>query len=150
MKTLPAAAPRQLHIGRLELDLRGIDPALAQAAVRALGPALAGALAATAFPETGVVRLDAGSLPAAAQSTPGALAAAIAGRIARSLAQVSTSRIANVVADGGAQSAAQAGGVSGIDGMNAMGGLVSGTSDLHEIRGGASGSAGESGMRARP
>ena len=31
---------RSLHIDRLDLDLRGIDPVLAEAAVRLLGPAL--------------------------------------------------------------------------------------------------------------
>jgi hypothetical protein len=31
---------RSVHIDRLDLDLRGIDPVLAEAAVRLLGPAL--------------------------------------------------------------------------------------------------------------
>ena len=76
----------RLHIDSLELDLRGIAPATAEAAARLLGPALAQALAhardgAGAAPR-GAMRLDAGRLDATANATPQALATEMAGRIA--------------------------------------------------------------------
>ncbi len=40
--------PQRVSIERLDLDLRGIDPALAEAAVRLLGPALEARLSGNA------------------------------------------------------------------------------------------------------
>jgi len=65
-------------IDRLDLDLRGVDPAVAHEAVRRLGPALQTALATdprNAPPETA----------AGPASAPQQLAARLAGRIARRL-----------------------------------------------------------------
>ncbi|MPZ45830.1 MAG: hypothetical protein GEV05_21075 [Betaproteobacteria bacterium] len=83
-------SPRRLHIERLDLDMRGIPPATAEAAVRALGPALAREPLAREFvADAGNVgakrRIDAGRLAASASPEPGALAAGIAQRIAASL-----------------------------------------------------------------
>lgn len=75
--------PRQrLHIERLELDLRGIAPATAQAVAEALGPALARQLAQTAHSAQPAQRIDAGRIACAAAPEPAALAATLAGRIA--------------------------------------------------------------------
>ncbi|MCE4555801.1 hypothetical protein [Pelomonas cellulosilytica] len=41
---------KRIHIERLDLDLRGIDPALAEAAVRLLGPALEARLGGVTAP----------------------------------------------------------------------------------------------------
>ena len=76
----------RLHIDRLELDLRGIAPATAEAAARLLGPALAQALAqarkgASAAPGS-PMQLDAGGLNTLANPAPQALATQMAGRIA--------------------------------------------------------------------
>ena len=43
--TTPSSPGPRLHIDTLELDLRGISPATAEAAVRLLGPAFAQAFA---------------------------------------------------------------------------------------------------------
>ena len=84
-----AAPPRRLHIDRLELDLRGIDPATAEAAVRvlapALGPELARALAQRVAPLAPAVRIDAGRMASPASPSVDALAAGMAQRIAGSL-----------------------------------------------------------------
>ncbi|NHZ80792.1 hypothetical protein F2P44_16145 [Massilia sp. CCM 8695] len=77
--------PRHLHIDRLDLDLRGIDPLTAQAAVRALGPALARTLGAGPGPRAPGMNVDAGQLATAAAPAPHDLAAAMAQRIATSL-----------------------------------------------------------------
>ena len=42
---MPAHPPQRISIDRLDLDLRGIDPALAEAAVKLFGPALEARLA---------------------------------------------------------------------------------------------------------
>jgi hypothetical protein len=73
---------RRLHIDRLELDLRGVDPAVAEAAVRLLGPALQAQLAHAQGPLASAARIDAGRV--AASSEPQALANGLAQRIARS------------------------------------------------------------------
>jgi len=70
----------RITIDRLELDLRGIDPAVAQQAVRLLGPALQEALAAGGRPAAPRDPEDDRRVSAPAQ--PLALAAALAGRIA--------------------------------------------------------------------
>ena len=77
----------RLHIDRLDLDLRGVAPATAQAAVRLLGPALEQAWA-SADAARGVSvapheapRLDAGRLEAAAGSSASQLAQQIAARL---------------------------------------------------------------------
>ncbi|WP_338761605.1 hypothetical protein [Massilia sp. METH4] len=81
---------KQVKIGRLELDLRGIPPGIAAAAAHALGPALGRALdashLATAAPDRPVERLDTGRLATAAAPAPGTLATAIAGHVAAYLA----------------------------------------------------------------
>jgi hypothetical protein len=74
--------PQRVRIDRLELDLRGIDPAVAQAAVHALGPALARALAERGGAFHGAAQADAGQVTPPSPAAPGPLAAAIAGRIA--------------------------------------------------------------------
>jgi len=83
---LPSPPSRRLRIDRLELDLRGIAPATAQAAALALGPALAQALAARQqVPAAAAERLDAGRLASPASPAAPALAAGIAQRLARTL-----------------------------------------------------------------
>lgn len=101
----PSQPGRRLRIDRLELDLRGIAPATAEAAARLLGPALAKALAQSAAQEPAQAparepaqeqalhqgfiapagRIDAGRI--ASPASPGAhdLAAGIAQRIAHSV-----------------------------------------------------------------
>lgn len=83
---MTAPSPRRrLRIDRLELDMRAIAPATAEAAARALGPALAHALAAHQAPIAPADRIDAGRI--ASPASPGAhdLAAAIAQRIAHTV-----------------------------------------------------------------
>lgn len=77
------ATTRRLHIERLELDLRGVDPAAAEAAVRQLGPALARALAAGGATASAAHRLDAGAIASPARPAPEALAGDIAQTLAR-------------------------------------------------------------------
>ena len=74
--------PRRVAIDRLDLDLRGIDPALAEAAVRLLGPALQTAFARRggALHGMAAARVDAGRVAPA--SEPQALAERLAQRIA--------------------------------------------------------------------
>ena len=86
----PSSGPvRRLRIDRLDLDLRGIAPATAESAARALGPALARALARPPASHDVHVRpserIDAGRVESPA--SPGAqdLATGIADRIARSI-----------------------------------------------------------------
>jgi hypothetical protein len=78
----PSRPGRRIRIDRLELDLRGIAPATADAAARALGSALADALAAQNVHIAAADRIDAGRI--ASPASPGAhdLARAVAGRIA--------------------------------------------------------------------
>jgi hypothetical protein len=81
----PASVTRRVRIDRLELDLRGIAPATANAAARALGPALADALASTPPHVTASARIDAGRITSAASPSPTDVAAGIARRIAHTL-----------------------------------------------------------------
>ena len=83
-----ADTPRRLRIDRLELDLRGLPPATAKAAVRALGPAFAQALArgeTAGAPTLSDIaparRIDAGRVKPAASVTAHDLAAGIARRV---------------------------------------------------------------------
>ena len=77
------APRRRLRIDRLELDLRGIAPATAEAAARALGPALAAALASGPVRDIAAAeRLDAGRIASPASPTAPELAATIGRRIA--------------------------------------------------------------------
>jgi hypothetical protein len=71
---------RRVHIEHLDLDLRGLDPALAEAAVRALGPALQQQLAASRGPWRSAAAIDAGHVPADHDAV--ALARGMAQRIA--------------------------------------------------------------------
>jgi hypothetical protein len=82
---MSAPAVRRLRIDRLDLDLRGIAPPTAEAAARALGPALAKALASggPAIASTG--RLDAGRIKSLATPDAQTLAAGIAQRIAHAI-----------------------------------------------------------------
>ncbi|MEO6408202.1 MAG: hypothetical protein ABIO45_05550 [Burkholderiaceae bacterium] len=85
MSSTPST-PRRLHIDRLVLDLRGIDPAIAQAAARALGPALAEAMATQEIgAHAPLQHLDAGRLRSMAAPSAGALATQMAQRIAGQL-----------------------------------------------------------------
>ena len=70
-----------IRIDRLDLDLRGVPPQAAEAAVRLLGPALAAAFAREGgrTPRT-IGALDAGAV--AATDDPQALASRIAHRVA--------------------------------------------------------------------
>jgi hypothetical protein len=69
----------RIDIDRLELDLRGIDPAVAEAAVRLLGPALQAALAAGATGAASSAHIDAGRIVPPADA--GGLAQQLAQRI---------------------------------------------------------------------
>ncbi|QQZ39404.1 hypothetical protein IF690_15140 [Pseudomonas sp. SK3(2021)] len=80
--TAPSSARRRLHIDALELDLRGISPATAEALARLLGPALAQALAQQHAPLAPHERIDAGSLACPAAPNADALATDIAQHIA--------------------------------------------------------------------
>ena len=72
---------RTIRIERLDLDLSGIDPAAAEAAVRLLGPALQLAFARqTTAPVTSAAVVDAGRV--APTHEPHALATRLARRIA--------------------------------------------------------------------
>jgi hypothetical protein len=74
---------RRLHIDRLQLDLRGVTPQTAEAAARALGPALARALAADPRAVAPAERIDAGRIASPALPSAHELAAGIAERVAR-------------------------------------------------------------------
>jgi hypothetical protein len=80
-----APARRRLRVGRLDLDLRGIAPATAEAAARALGPALAHALTSHRPLGPGADRIEAGRIESPASPDAHDLAAGIARRIARAL-----------------------------------------------------------------
>jgi hypothetical protein len=75
-------ARRRLHIDRLELDLSGIAPTTAEAAARALGPALSQALASHVGNAAPAERIDAGRITSPASPSAHELAAGIAQRIA--------------------------------------------------------------------
>jgi hypothetical protein len=70
---------RRISIDRLDLDLRGIDPAVAEAAVRRLGPALQEQFAERHGAINSAARIDAGGI--APVSEPRALANRLAQRI---------------------------------------------------------------------
>ena len=77
-----------IRIDRLDLDLRGIDPQLAEATVRLFGPALQAELTRAIEGGAGVThgnaaRIDAGRV--APESEAGALAARLAQRVAGAL-----------------------------------------------------------------
>jgi hypothetical protein len=72
----------RIVIDRLDLDLRGIDPALARAAVQQLAAALRARLQA-GLPPAAAATADLGL--AASPATPDALAAHLAQQIARRL-----------------------------------------------------------------
>lgn len=80
----PVAPPRRVRIERVELDLRGIAPATAEAAARALGPALLEALASEPGRFAAAGRIDAGRIASAAAPRAESLAHDIARRIAGS------------------------------------------------------------------
>lgn len=74
----------KLRIERLDLDMRGIPPATAEAAARLLGPALRGALARRRLGSAASgAHLDAGRLDFRAAADAASLAGGIAERIAR-------------------------------------------------------------------
>ena len=77
-----SSPPRRLRIGRLDLDMRGVDATQAEAAARALGPALAREIASRGPLGVERERVDAGRIAMPASSASGDLAAAIARRIA--------------------------------------------------------------------
>jgi len=72
---------RRLHIERLELDLRGMTPAAAEALARSLGPLLGEAFAARRGRIVPVDRIDAGRVAFQGSRTPHELAVGIAQRI---------------------------------------------------------------------
>ena len=76
---------RRVRIDRLELDLRGIAPATADAAARALGPAIANALASHHGHIESADRIDAGRIVSPASPRAHDLAAVIARRIAHAV-----------------------------------------------------------------
>lgn len=89
--TSSPASRRRLHIARLELDLRGIAPATADAVAHALGAALAQALTATpASTLASAGRLDAGRVASSAAPDPGELATRIAGQVAATVRREQT------------------------------------------------------------
>lgn len=77
---------RRIHIDRLELDLRGIDPKTAEAATRRLGPALERALAQRRGRFDSARRSDAGGIAPSSEShdVASGLAHRIAERVRRS------------------------------------------------------------------
>jgi len=98
MRKRSPQARRNIRVDRLDLDLRGISPDTAEAAARALGPALARALTSRS-PHEGLGirdsgfgirvsradRIDAGRIDSPASPDPRDLAARLAQRIAQAL-----------------------------------------------------------------
>jgi len=78
-------AGRRLRIDRLDLDLRGITPATAEAAARRLGPALTEALTSRRAYGVSADRIDAGRVESPASPDPHDLAVRIARRVAHLL-----------------------------------------------------------------
>jgi hypothetical protein len=76
---------RRVHIDRLELDIRGIAPADAEAVARLLGAALARTVARRRLAATAVDRLDAGRIETSHRRDPHALAERMAGHIVQRL-----------------------------------------------------------------
>jgi len=83
--TAPSRPGRRVHIDRLELDLRGIAPDTADAAARALGPALARTLASPGGDMSSAARIDAGRITSPAAPAATDLAGRIATQIARTI-----------------------------------------------------------------
>lgn len=81
----PLPPSRRLRLERLELDLRGVAPSTAEATARALGPALAQALAARRVQLAPADRIDAGRITSPASPSALDLASRIAQRIANSV-----------------------------------------------------------------
>jgi len=75
----PSPPGRRLRIDRLELDLRGIGPATAEATAQALGSALGRALASHRTPLAPAARIDAGRI----SSRPAPVAHDLASRMAQ-------------------------------------------------------------------
>ncbi len=73
---------RRLHIDRLDLDLHGVSPQTAEAALRQLGPALAQALAGRTVGGTSTARIDAGRIGLDRAADAETLASRLARRIA--------------------------------------------------------------------
>ena len=88
--SLPSPSVRRLRIERLELDARGVDPAVAEAAARALGPALARTLAPHRLNIAPADRIDAGRFASPVPTGTQDLAIGIAEHIARTLRGGST------------------------------------------------------------
>jgi hypothetical protein len=82
---------KRIVIDRLELDLRGIAPATAEAAARLIGPALTQALAQRRITAGPAGRLDAGRIDFAASPQPQALATRMAQQIASRTSRRSSS-----------------------------------------------------------
>lgn len=83
--TAPSRPGRRVRIERLELDLRGIAAATADAAAHALGPALADALAAQNIHLVATDRIDAGCIVSPASPDAHDLARTVARRIANTI-----------------------------------------------------------------
>ena len=81
----PSRTGRRLHIGRLDLDLRGIAPRTGEAAARALGPALAQALRQRDSRFGPADRIDAGRIETSGSPDAHDLAVRIAQRVAHAL-----------------------------------------------------------------
>ena len=73
---------KKVRIERLDLDVRGVPPAVAQAAARQLGPALARALTHRHLNARPTAQLDAGRLVVGANPGAAVLAHGVAKRIA--------------------------------------------------------------------
>ena len=71
-----------MTIDRIDLDLRGFSPESAEAAARALGPAIARALAISGLRSQPTDHLDAGEIAYTRAPSSDALAADVAQRIA--------------------------------------------------------------------
>jgi hypothetical protein len=83
MKRDPRHQPiRRLHIKRLDLDLHGVAPNTAKAAVRLLGPALARALAGRRLGGISAEQIDAGRIRLAGEADAGTLSSQLARRLA--------------------------------------------------------------------
>ncbi len=76
---------RRVQIDRLELDMRGIAPATAEAVGRLLGPALAQALDPARLASVRADRIEAGQIEASGRRDPQGLARQVAGQIVQSL-----------------------------------------------------------------
>ncbi|MEO8123987.1 MAG: hypothetical protein ABI633_08055 [Burkholderiales bacterium] len=83
---------RRIRIDQLDLDLRGVDPAVAEAAVHLLGPALQAQFSERLGGFESASRVDAGRV--APTGEPQALATRLAQRIAQGIAQGSAPRVA--------------------------------------------------------